>query len=868
VTGPLVSVIIPTYNRLEYVQVAIDSVLQQTYQNYEIIVIDDGSTDGTRDLIPEKYANKVNYYYQINLGRSSARNIGASLAKGEYLAFLDSDDIWAPDKLFEQVKYMVKDNNHTMALVCCNVLMIDLSGKLISNQVVGHYYGMEKYKLEKFFYSPVIFAFPSNVLLRKSCFENVGGFDHQLDYGEDWDLLIRLRARWKFGHVTKPLLFYRTRDKLQGELPETDKIDFQLEQKLMVLRKSYSLLTDKAVDRVTHNIEARNYERCAFQYFARGCWDAGLTRLLKASTYDGRCIENKLRIIQNIGLWGVISGVSLFGYQDDRIVEYFFSQFFPKIIKLWPSGVVNEKAFPQKTFGAFYHNLASQLDIDNERISRHALSALTFDPLRYVRSPGNWNFIIKRILYNRGISNKRRINYIEIKKWSGDRQLHERSQSSRKRMKTKIRLQYFIDRIKAVIKSGLEKVPYIGPFAIRLWQKTNAIFGTQMLRLANWRFRYLNRSSPLTEDEINATVYVSPQDIVYETLVEYSFEDGKGLVLGGNWDRLEKRFEDLDVYVAFREVIKEKKRWDETVFYQRVVSKLESGETLWECANKRDFDNRCAQFSELIENIKKNGYKSQTELNTGNIDDEIIVNIGRYGDILFSNSAHRLAIAKIIGIEKVPGKIAVRHAEWMRFRTQYANLAVERDMKAYQPALHPDLQHIPAHHDCVDRFEIIKKNLSFKQGRLLDLGANLGYFCSRFEDEGFKCVAVENNPKYSYYLKGLRRATNKHFRIVDESILDSKEILNEPYDIVLALNIFHHFLKSKESFGKFKFFLEHLRCQEIYFEPHLYDEPQMENAYKNMNSEEFVEYILQKTRLSKSVLLGRAADGRPLYKLS
>lgn len=100
---PRVSVIIPTYNRREYVQEAIDSALAQTFTDYEIIVIDDGSTDGTSEALQARYGNRIHYEWQENQGESVARNRGIELARGEYIAFLDSDDLWHPEKLAKQI---------------------------------------------------------------------------------------------------------------------------------------------------------------------------------------------------------------------------------------------------------------------------------------------------------------------------------------------------------------------------------------------------------------------------------------------------------------------------------------------------------------------------------------------------------------------------------------------------------------------------------------------------------------------------------------------------------------------------------------------------------------------------------------------
>ena len=101
---PKVSVIIPTYNRAHYICETIDSILAQTYRDYEIIVVDDGSADNTRKVL-QKYDGKVRYFYQKNRGPSAARNFGISQSQGEYIAFLDDDDLWTENKLELQIDF-------------------------------------------------------------------------------------------------------------------------------------------------------------------------------------------------------------------------------------------------------------------------------------------------------------------------------------------------------------------------------------------------------------------------------------------------------------------------------------------------------------------------------------------------------------------------------------------------------------------------------------------------------------------------------------------------------------------------------------------------------------------------------------------
>ena len=250
-------------------------------------------------------------------------------------------------------------------------------------------------------------------------------------------------------------------------------------------------------------------------------------------------------------------------------------------------------------------------------------------------------------------------------------------------------------------------------------------------------------------------------------------------------------------------------------------------------------------------------------------EDEITVNVGRDGDLLFNNGGHRLAIVKLLGIPRIPIKITVRHPQWAKFRREILLYAEDQPSgKIYSPVTHPDLQDMPAAHDLEsDRFNIIQANLSTGKGRLLDIGAHWGYFCHKFEEMGFDCYAVENDRMHLYFLQKLKRAENRRFKILPESIFECSEVKNSHFDIVLSLNIFHHFLKERGSYLKLVNLLKNLKMKEIYFQPHQTNEPQMEGAYKNYPEEEFVEFILQTSKSNKANCIGRTRDGRGIYKI-
>jgi 2-polyprenyl-3-methyl-5-hydroxy-6-metoxy-1,4-benzoquinol methylase len=161
----------------------------------------------------------------------------------------------------------------------------------------------------------------------------------------------------------------------------------------------------------------------------------------------------------------------------------------------------------------------------------------------------------------------------------------------------------------------------------------------------------------------------------------------------------------------------------------------------------------------------------------------------------------------------------------------------------------------------------MKENLTIKSGTLLDIGANLGYFCHKFEDLGFDCYAVEIRSSNVHYMKKLRDIEGKKFKIINKSIFDLTEKLD--YDIVIAFNIFHHFLREKNLYQNLIEFLTQLKVKVMYFQPHDPSEVLMRNAYANFDNEQFVRFIIKNSCLNKFELITEQIDGRnrPLYKI-
>jgi glycosyltransferase involved in cell wall biosynthesis len=200
-----VSVVIPTYNHARFLRQAIDSALGQTLPPREVIVIDDGSSDGTPDIVAE-YGHRIRAVRHTNRGVAATRNAGAALATGELLAFLDADDVWRPRKLELQAERFRREPS--LGLVHCGVEEIDAHGKVLRRQPDG----LEGSKVAAemlLFRGPTILGGGSGVMISRAAFAAVDGFDARLSTSADWDLYYRLTTRFPVGFVAEPLLQYR-----------------------------------------------------------------------------------------------------------------------------------------------------------------------------------------------------------------------------------------------------------------------------------------------------------------------------------------------------------------------------------------------------------------------------------------------------------------------------------------------------------------------------------------------------------------------------------------------------------------------------------------------------------------------------------
>ena len=200
--SPQVSVIIPTYGHRDWVVATLQSVLAQTYRDFEIVVINDGSPDDTGTLL-KPYADdgRIRYFEKVNAGQSAARNFGLSLARGEFIAFLDDDDLWPEDKLAWQVAVLRHDSS--IGVIAGTARFIDSGGEYL--HVTPFVAELDFVSI--FRHCPI--TSPGQTLIRRSLIDKVGGLDESVAGVDDWDLWFKLAATTRFVMNDRIALLYR-----------------------------------------------------------------------------------------------------------------------------------------------------------------------------------------------------------------------------------------------------------------------------------------------------------------------------------------------------------------------------------------------------------------------------------------------------------------------------------------------------------------------------------------------------------------------------------------------------------------------------------------------------------------------------------
>jgi hypothetical protein len=261
---PQVSVFLASYNHARYIGKTLDSVLAQTFRDIEIVVVDDGSTDGSHEILldyQQRYPDTIRYFThpgRANKGVSITSNVGIEKSRGEYLAWLGSDDIWLPEKLAKQVDYLA---HHLEAgMVYSLAYVIDEN----DNQ----YPGVAGKALGRPALNQLILAndLPaSSVMVRRSCLDDVGVFDEKLIYS-DWDLWIRIAAKYEIGCTAEPLVMYRVHGR---NMSVSGQPEIKLKRNLQVIEAAVAHVpgvNKSLIDQAT----AHAHFGAALDYFAAG----------------------------------------------------------------------------------------------------------------------------------------------------------------------------------------------------------------------------------------------------------------------------------------------------------------------------------------------------------------------------------------------------------------------------------------------------------------------------------------------------------------------------------------------------------------------------------------------------------------------
>ncbi len=217
VSLPSVSVIVPAYNCSQYLQKTIESILTQTFQNFEILIIDDGSTDNTREIISSiarRNPERIKTFYQENKGVSSARNTGIKEAKGEYIAFLDADDLWIPEKLEKQLFLFKKNQEADFIYTDC--YFTDEKEKEIPDYPRTLLFKKGNIFLDLFLN---FFIITSGVIVKKKDLDKIGFFNESFRNSEDYDYFLKLAYSFKADYVKEKLFKRRV---IKTSLSHTD----------------------------------------------------------------------------------------------------------------------------------------------------------------------------------------------------------------------------------------------------------------------------------------------------------------------------------------------------------------------------------------------------------------------------------------------------------------------------------------------------------------------------------------------------------------------------------------------------------------------------------------------------------------------
>jgi glycosyltransferase involved in cell wall biosynthesis/2-polyprenyl-3-methyl-5-hydroxy-6-metoxy-1,4-benzoquinol methylase len=438
------------------------------------------------------------------------------------------------------------------------------------------------------------------------------------------------------------------------------------------------------------------------------------------------------------------------------------------------------------------------------------------------------------------------------------------------------------DRLKTerdeILNSLSWKVLAPAKFLLRHLRKGYTTVGS-LKNLFRWNYWFVRHClikffSKIRKDD-HRILYVNPNDIIFTISKDDPTLKGNsvwhfGSVESGNWDINGYPVQEYgSLYKILKQRVIDKLEYEQIPEFMENLRIIERGGSWYNYKSRNEYFRRWQYIENLYLSIKKNGYKTRIELGEKDLFDEVRIQIGRKGELLFEEGLHRLVIAQLLNLNHIPVVIYRRHKEWAQLRDYVKRIVLNRGF-FHQPFNHPDIDILPKWYGNElkdqalyghERWDFILGSLPIKQGKVLDIGAYFGYFCHRFENIGFECYAIELDKDNYAVLKQYHNITEKKFKILNKNVFDLERV---DFDIVLALNVFHHTIKKKQDYEKLIEFLGRLSCKAMYFEPG----KSGDDAYRNFNDKEFVDFILSNSSLNHALLLGPTKVGRNLYLLT
>jgi len=305
-SNPKLSIILPTYNTGAYLFETVESIRQQSYQNFEIIIVDDGSTDDTKEVIKSLTDDRLRIIFlDENSGSPSLpRNVGIANSTGEYVFMFDSDDIMLPGKL-ERSTEAIKGYND-IGLLFTNSMKIDEVGGIIDENILNgssvfaslprvklaaDLYRIKAEQMHKAFYSSSWIS-PSACVIPKKVFETVGDFDESLNYAEDRDLFFRISSRYDFAYLD--MIGHKYRKRQDGQVGQISaKGHLYMHSLIRAVTKQLENETDKEAIRAGEKIISKCYYSIGYHYQSKGMFRKSRKFYLESMKYNFNAVSLK-----------------------------------------------------------------------------------------------------------------------------------------------------------------------------------------------------------------------------------------------------------------------------------------------------------------------------------------------------------------------------------------------------------------------------------------------------------------------------------------------------------------------------------------------------------------------------------------------